>query len=177
MPPETSTAICACGATVIGLSGQPILAATCHCTSCREAAVVFAALPGAPQVRAGNGGTPFVLWRSDRARVTRGEENLREYRLQPDAPTRRVVAICCNTPVYLQFTKGHWLSIYAGRFEAPPPTEMHTMVRDRGPGADLDDGLPAAQTQPARFMWRLLAAWAAMGFRTPKPMPLPPLEV
>ena len=32
-------------------------------------------------------------------------------RLKPESPTRRMVAGYCDTPMFLDFTKGHWLTI------------------------------------------------------------------
>ena len=45
-----------------------------------------------------------------------GAEYLEEWRLKPNSPTRRVVATCCNSAMFLDFTKGHWLSMYRNRF-------------------------------------------------------------
>jgi hypothetical protein len=144
--PETTTASCLCGAALVELRGAPIVATCCHCTSCRAAGELLDRIAGAPPVRDSGGGTPYVLFRKDRVRCARGRELLVEHRLVPTSPTRRVVATCCGTALFLDFTKGHWISIYRGRL--------------RGGGTDA--------TAPTRFfMLRLLAAWVAMGFRTP----------
>ncbi len=166
---------CSCGQTALALTGAPILTAACHCQSCRTAAAQLAALPGATPVTDAQGGTPFVLWRKDRALVLRGAGHLREHRLRKGG-TRRVVAACCNAPLYLEFKGGHWLSVYAARFAPPPPVEMRTMLIDAEPGSIPDDGIPGAKRQSARFMLRLLGAWAATGFRFFRMEPLPALE-
>lgn len=166
---------CRCGKTALALRGTPILTATCHCTSCRQAAAELAALPGASPVTDANGGTPFVLWRKDRAQVVRGGDTLRAHLLR-EGGSRRVVATCCNAPMYLEFKGGHWRSLYAARFDAPPPVEMRTMLMDALPGSVPDDGIPGARRQSARFMLRLLGAWAATGFRFFRMDPMPPLE-
>ena len=95
---------------------------------------------------------------------------MREYRLTPASKTRRVVATCCNAPIFLEFSGGHWLSIYKDRFAKAdqPALDMRTMTRDRRPGVEFTDGLPSYKTHSGRFMWKLLTAWAAMGFRAPK---------
>jgi len=162
------TAACRCGQVRFETVGAPITTAICHCTSCQEAGRRIAELPGAPPTLDANGGTPFVLQRKDRARCTQGGERLEEHRLKPDAPTRRVIATCCNSAMFLEFAKGHWLSMYRDRFgDEAPPIEMRVMTRDRREGVVLPDDMPNYATHSGRFMWRLLVAWAAMGFRVP----------
>lgn len=75
--------------------------------------------------------------------------------------------------MFLEFTGGHWLSIYRDRLGADaPPVELRTMTRDRRAGVVFEDAVPSYETHSARFMWRLFAAWAAMGFRAPKLGPI-----
>jgi hypothetical protein len=152
--------------------GAPIISATCHCTSCQQAAAGFATLPGAPAVLNADGGTEYALFRKDRVVCVQGEALLRPHRLTPQAPTRRVLAGCCDTPMFLEFRSGHWLSIYRDRFGAhAPPIEMRLWTRNCPEGVTFSDDLPTYKTMSARFMWRLLAAWAAMGFRAPATRP------
>ena len=99
---------------------------------------------------------------------------LRAHRLTPKATTRRVLARCCNSPMFLEFKSGHWLSLYRDRFGADAPAvEMHTMTSDLPPNATLTDDLPSSRTQSIRFLWRLFVAWAGMGFRV---SPMQPIE-
>lgn len=167
---ETRTASCPCGAVTLKLAGKPIVAATCYCHSCQTAGQAFDALPGAPGVVDADGGTPYLLVRKDRIHWLSGSEQLDAHRLKSDAPTRRFVARCCNAPIALEFTKGHWLSIYSGRIAAAerPPVEMRTMIADRPDGVEFADDIPSYATHSGRFFWRLLSAWAAMGFRAPR---------
>lgn len=166
----TRIAACQCGQAALEVAGQPILAAICHCQSCQTAGAHLQSLEGAPPVLGRNDGTAFMLIRKDRVRCLRGAENLAEYRLKPDSSTRRVVAGCCNTPMFLEFTKGHWLSVYSDRFQPADKAvpELRTMTRDLRRPIENDEGVPAFATHSPRFMWRLLLAWAAMGFRAPK---------
>ena len=163
-------ASCGCGGVALEADGDPIVAAACYCTSCQEAGRKLETLEGAPAILNGEGGTAFVLQRKDRVHCLRGQDMLREFRLTPTSSTRRVVAACCNAPMFLEFTGGHWLSLYLGRFPPadPPALEMRTMTRDRRQGVEFSDGLPGYRTHSGRFMWRLLSAWVAMGFRAPK---------
>lgn len=168
-PGLTRTASCQCGAVTLKLGGTPIVAATCYCHSCQEAGRTFDALPGAPGVVGADGGTPYVLMRKDRLQWLSGSDQLDEHRLKPDSPTRRFVARCCNAPIALEFTKGHWLSVYSGRIpeDQRPAAEMRTIVGDRPEGVELPDDIPNYRTPTGKFMWRLLKTWAAMGFRAP----------
>jgi len=161
---------CRCGKVRIVVEGAPILAAECHCASCRQGAARMAVLPGGMSVAADNGGTPFVLYRKDRVRFAAGAELLGEFRLTPQSPTRRVVATCCDTPLFTEFQHGHWLSIYSSLWpEASRPVpQMRTMVSDLPDAKVLSGDIPNARTQPVGFMVKLLVAWAAMGFRVPK---------
>jgi hypothetical protein len=141
----------------------------CHCTSCRTAGRAFdARSPVAPIVDSG-GGTAVALWRKDRVRCIRGSEHLVAHRLRPEAPSRRMVAACCGTPIYGDFTKGFWISIYRGRAADAPVSSMRVMTSDVPAGTALpEDGLPRFRGRPAWFLLKLLATWARMGFRRPR---------
>ncbi|QEN90993.1 hypothetical protein FZC33_33930 [Labrys sp. KNU-23] len=161
---------CPCGQVVLEAVDAPIVAAVCHCTSCRTARERIEALPGAPAMAEDDGGTPFVLYRKDRVRCIKGAELLREYRLTPAARTRRVLAQCCNAPMFLEFERGHWLSLYRQRFAAAdqPALEMRVMTGKHRAGFERSDDMPSYASHSGRFMWKLLSAWIAMGFRAPK---------
>jgi len=159
---------CQCGKVVFGVVGAPILTASCHCTSCRRAGRAFEELPSAAPVLDAEGGSPVLLYRKDRVLCVAGRQYLQEHRLKPDSPTRRVLATCCNSAMFGDFTKGHWLSLYRKRFPAGvPPVEMRIMTKDRGAGVVLGNDVPSHKGFPARFLWKLLIAWIAMGFRKP----------
>ena len=161
---------CKCGAVELEVTGPPIMTVECCCTSCRTAAEVIDRLPGAPEVRADSGAVPFVMQRKDRLTFVSGTEHLREFRLTPDSKTRRVVATCCNTPVFTEFQGGHWLSLFGVLWPSGslPKLELRTMAGDLPEGARLPDDVPNARKHTAGFMWKLMAAWIAMGFRSPK---------
>jgi hypothetical protein len=152
------------------LDKAPILRAECHCTSCRTAGAQLQQLPAAKPLLEANGGTQFVLYRKDRVQFTRGMKLLREHRLTPSSPTRRVVASCCDTPVFLEFERGHWLSIYSRLWpeNQRPAIELRTMISDLADASALPNDVPNARRQSLSFMAKLLGAWVAMGFRVPK---------
>ena len=164
------TLTCACGKVHFELDRTPIVSAECHCTSCREAGARLEALPGAPAVREQNGGTRFVLYRKDRVRIVEGAGLLRAFFLAPTSTTRRVIAGCCNTPMFLEFKGGHWLSLYATLWPAQqrPLPQLRTMTSDRTSPEPLGDDIPSGPLQSATFFAGLLGAWIAMGFKVPK---------
>lgn len=162
---------CRCGAVEMEVKGGPIMSTECLCTSCRKAADLFESLPDAPRLRAATGGTRTEMYRKDRVRCLKGAANLREHRLNDKTKTRRVVATCCNTPIFLDFTDGHWIDLYGLLWpeDSLPPLEMRTMAGDlETPVAALPDDVPNHKTHSAGFFLRLLRAWVAMGFRRPK---------
>jgi hypothetical protein len=70
--------------------------------------------------------------------------------------------------MFLDFTKGHWLSMYRRRFSTDAPEiEMRVMTKDRRASVALADDVPNYRGHSGRFMMKLLAAWIAMGFRLP----------
>jgi len=166
---DNLSATCQCSKVKIETVGQPIIAAACYCTSCREAGRRFEQLPSAPPVLNATGGADYLLYRKDRIKCVAGQAYLEEHRLKPESPTRRVLATCCNSAMFADFTKGHWLTLYRNRFPAgAPPIEMRIMIRDRQDGVALADDLPNYESHSGKAMLRLLAAWAAMGFRRPE---------
>jgi hypothetical protein len=166
---RSNSAVCRCGETIIELAGDPIQSVVCHCESCRTAGLGFERDLGAAQVVSAEGGVAYCLYRKDRVRIVQGASHLREYRLKPESPTRRVAASCCGSPMFLDFTPGHWLTVFRDRLsgQAPEP-RMRIMTKDRPEGTALPRGIPAYGTHPPRLMIGLLAAWAGMGFRRPK---------
>lgn len=128
------------------------------------------ALPGATPLAEPNGGTRSVLYRKDRIRFVSGTDFLKVFRLTPDAKTRRVVATCCNTPVFMEFHGGHWLDLYGLLWPKGtlPPLDLRTMTGDLPDRAVLPDDVPNAKRQSVPFYAKLFRAWVAMGFRSPK---------
>ncbi len=168
-PMSTTSLACRCGQVQLAIEGAPILSAECCCNSCRAGGDRIASLPGAPQFRTPCS-TPYVLVRKDRVRFVRGAEHLRQFKLKPDAPTRRVVAACCNTPLFTEFQAGHWLSLYASLWPeaARPRMEMRNNAGDLPDPAVLPHDIPNHKVVGASFIVKLLLAFAAMGFRAPK---------
>ncbi len=161
---------CRCGKVKLAVSGKPIITAECYCTSCRTAGEKLQLLEGAGSVLSEHGGTHFVMYRKDRIRFLAGTENLKSYRLTASSSSRRVVASCCQTPVFLEFKGGHWLSLYSGLWpqERLPAIEIRTMTSDLPKNWVLPVDALNSKRHTLSFFRKLLTAWIAMGFRSPK---------
>jgi len=164
--PLTSRVIsCACGRVRCEAAGAPIVSAVCYCLDCQEGGRRIEALPNAPLVRDLDGGTPYLTFRDDRFRCLAGEELLEDHRLKPDSHTRRVVASCCNTGMFLKFDPGFWVSTYRLRYSgALPPIEMRTKVERRRSELPLPQDAPSFRGFPLRLISRLIATRLAMAF-------------
>ena len=168
MTDARTSASCRCGKVELQLVGAPILRGICYCASCQEAGRRHQAAPGADPVLAEDGGTDYVLYRKDRVRCVNGGDLLEERRLKPDSPTRRLFAHCCNTAMFLDFTKGHWLSLYRGCLPAHiPPPAMRMMTAERPAGVVLPNDIANYPGHSGKLMLKLLVAWIGMGFRRP----------
>jgi hypothetical protein len=165
---EDISAPCRCGKVELRIVGAPILRSVCYCASCQEAGRRDRVASGGHAVLAEDGGTDYVLYRKDRVRCVQGGDLLDERRLKPDSPTRRMYARCCNTAMFLDFTKGHWLAVYRGRLpDDIPPATMRIMTAERPQGVILPDDIANYPRHSWKFMRKLLRAWMAMGFRRP----------
>jgi hypothetical protein len=168
MTSEPTSALCRCGKVKLQIVGAPILRGICYCASCQEAGRRHQAESGADSVLGEDGGTDYVLYRKDRVRCIQGGDLLEAQRLKPDSPTRRMQAHCCNTAMFLDFTKGHWLAVYRNRFPGDmPPATMRMMTADRPAGVVLPDDMANYRRYSGKFILKLLGAWMAMGFRRP----------
>ena len=165
---EHLSATCQCGKVKFAVAGSPILTAACYCTSCQEAGRQIEQLASASPVLDPDSGTGFVLYRKDRVQCVMGQEHLEERRLKPDSTTRRVIAACCNSAMFLDVTKGHCLSMFRNRFPAAPPLELRVMTKERRAGVELVDDVPNYSGHSGKFMLKLITAWIAMGFRRPE---------
>ncbi|MEO9601568.1 hypothetical protein [Parasphingorhabdus sp.] len=156
---------CQCGKVRCQGIGQPILSGVCYCDDCQAGAKLLEALDSAPKVTEKDGGTHYLTYRDDRFRCIEGGDLLQAYQHSPDAPTRRMVASCCNTAMFLKFSKGHWTSSYARRFTGDIPTvEMRTQTQFRNSDLPLPDDAPSYRTFGLRLFLRLITSRIAMLF-------------
>lgn len=123
------------------------------------------ALDGAARIRDDDGGTHYLTYRDDRFCCVEGADLLKAHQKSPDSSTRRMVASCCNTAMFLKFAKGHWTSAYARRFTGNiPPVEMRTQTQYRKSSLPLPDDAPSYRTFGPKLFWRLFISRIAMRF-------------
>jgi hypothetical protein len=156
-------ASCKCGKTEWAASAKPIASVICYCDDCQAGAQQIEALTGAAHIARDDGGTPYVVLRRDRFQRISGTEPLVDLRLREGSPTKRVVASCCNTAIFLDFEKGHWVSVYRERIQTrPPEPTMAIQTRFRRPDAGAPLEVPAFSSFAPAFLWKLLLACLAM---------------
>ena len=163
MAGDVRIAACACGRVRCEAAGAPILTAVCYCSDCQAGGAAIESLADAPPIRDPDGGTPYLTYRDDRFACVAGADLLVAERLSETAPTRRMVAACCNTGMFLKFEPGHWISAYRLRFPEPlPPIEMRTNLRRRVSDLPLPGDAPGYRAFPLTLFWRLIRARVAM---------------
>ena len=167
-PPRTprKTARCACGSVELEAIGAPIMSVACYCESCQEGSRQIEALPNGRAVCGPDGGTAYVLYRKDRVEYPKGSRLLRGLKLREGSSTRRVVAGCCDSPMFLEFEKGHWLTMYRAAFRGDLPSlERRVHTRSRPAGVRLPNDVPNHRGYSLKFMGKLFGAWIAMLLR------------
>jgi hypothetical protein len=164
----THVAHCRCGAVEIGAWGKPIVVTACYCDDCQAAAQQIAASANSAPANA-DGGTEFMLFRRDRIACRRGAENLQAMRLTAASKTRRMIAGCCATPMYVGFDdKKPWVSAFRASFGVDaPPVEMRICTRFRQSNDKDNDDLPSHPGYPPAMILRILAVWPLTLFSRP----------
>ena len=160
---------CRCDAVEIGAWSNPLVVAACYCDDCQAASGRLAASANGAPVASADGGTEFVVFRRDRIACTRGAENLKVMRLRDATKTRRMVAGCCATPMYVSFDdKRPWVSAFRASFGADaPPVQMRICTRFRRTEDKAKDDLPEHKGYPAAMILRVLAVMPRMLFSRP----------
>jgi hypothetical protein len=154
---------CSCGKVKCQATGAPIATIACGCDDCQAGSRQIEALPHAPTIRDADGATEYVLYRKDRLECINGRDLLQDLRLREKSPTKRVVASCCNSALYLDFEKGHWLSVYRSRFTGTtPPLQMRIQTRTRPAAASAPSDVPSHPGFPLSLIAKILFARVAM---------------
>jgi hypothetical protein len=161
-----TTARCLCGSVELEAIGDPITSTVCYCDSCQEGSRQIEALPNGRPVCDPDGGTAYVLYRKDRVEYPKESQLLWGYKLRDESSTNRVVATRCDSPMFLNFEKGHWLSVYRTALRGDlPPLEMRVHTKSKPAGSDLPNDVPSYSGYSLKFMAKLFTAWIAMLLR------------
>ena len=164
MPESHVLASCACGQVIVRLDGPHIYCTACHCDDCQAAAHELEKLPTPEPVMDRCGGTPYVLHRRDRYAILQGSERLEPSKLRQDSPTKRMVARCCNSPMFVAFDNAqHWISVFRSRIDRGAP-KLQSRIAPKfseHPEA-LPNDVPAFKTFPIQLVMRILLARGQM---------------
>jgi hypothetical protein len=144
-----------------------MMSVACYCDTCQEGSSRIEGLPGAPSVREPHGGTEYVLYRKDRVAYVTGYELVKDYKLERNLKTNRVVASCCNSAIMMRFDDArHWVPIYRARLEPnAPEIQMRICTSFLRESVVLPDDVPAHRAYPAAFVRTLLSSWVGMLLR------------
>jgi hypothetical protein len=154
---------CVCGEVECVGTGAPIGTAVCYCDDCQAAARAIEALPGAARVADPDGGTALALFDTRNFTVVRGGDKLVAHRLRAASPTRRMIAGCCNSAMFLAFDRGpYWVSVMRDRFAGPAPAiEFRHMTKYRTTALPWPDDAPRSAGFAPRFILRTIVAGLA----------------
>ena len=124
---------CQCGAVELSAWGRPIMVNACYCDDCQTAARRLSASADSGRASRVDDGTEFMVFRRDRIACTRGADRLQAMRLTGSSKTRRMIASCCATPMYMAFDdKRPWVSAFRAPFGADaPPVQMRICTRSK----------------------------------------------
>ena len=165
-PKTHLTARCSCGSVEIEATGTPITSVVCYCESCQEGSRQIEALPNGGPVCDSNGGTAYALYRKDRVEYSKGTTLLRGYKLRDESSTKRVVATCCDSAMFMNFDDSkHWVPVYRARFRGDvPPLQMRICTKFKPDSSDVPSDVRSYSTFPLKFVAKLVAARIAMLF-------------
>jgi hypothetical protein len=149
------------------LRGAPIVGVACYCDTCQEGSRRIESLPNAPSVREPDGGTAYISYPKDRVTYTKGSELLKDYKLEQNPKTNRVVASCCNSAMLMRFDDArHWVPVYRARIGPNAPAiQMRICTSFMPEHGAIPNDVPSHRDYPAALMMKLLSSRVAMLFR------------
>lgn len=158
---------CECGRVEFEASGEPIVSAVCYCVDCQAAAKTIKDRFEKADVSENDGGTAYSTFHENQWVCVRGKDLLEGVTLNEKSPTTRYVASCCQSPIYLKFKHGFWVSTYRAQFRDPlPPLEWRNKIASRKSDLPFPDDIPRFKGFPLRLFWRLIKA--KLGQKTKK---------
>jgi len=153
---------CKCGQVKLDVTGKPFMVAGCYCDDCQAGWRRIEALENTAPVLDDRGGIENIYFRQDHIRVVQGEEFLQPFKLKPESPTRRVVANCCNTPMFTSREDYRFMSIVRARFGLDaPPVEVRYFTRYSPKQPFVSHDVPSYPGVPFRVKMKMLRAHLA----------------
>ncbi|MFM5950807.1 MAG: DUF6151 family protein [Novosphingobium sp.] len=155
---------CQCGAVECSGTCAPFLSAVCYCDDCQNAARQIEAIGKGPAISEPDGGTALCLIRDDQFTIEHGADLLKPHQLDPTSATCRMIASCCNSAIYLEFSDGRfWKSAMIGRIlGTKPPIEMRLCTKYRSSNLPWPDDAPRHAGFPLSAFARVGWQWLAM---------------
>jgi hypothetical protein len=160
---------CSCGSVALDAVGVPLASAVCYCDTCQAGSQQLEALPNADPIRDAAGGTPYLLYRTDRVRYVRGADLVHSLKLTESGATARVYAGCCNASMVMRFDDArHWVCVYRARFHGDvPPVQFRICTSFSRERAKIPNDVPSFAMYPLGLLRTLLAAKMATLFQRP----------
>lgn len=156
-PPYTSS--CKCGQVRFEAASSPAFNVVCYCTDCQAAGAALHTEMGCEAPCEADGGTSYSSFLEKDWHCVSGEDKIRGHKLKPDSPSTRYVASCCQTPLYLNYAPGFWVSTYRKPFtNALPPMKWRIKTSDRTSDLPYPDNIPRFKGFPLRLYGALLKA-------------------
>lgn len=149
---------CACGTVKFKALAKPIATAVCYCNDCQSAGEMLKDFDNTKPFQDPDGGTAYVTLHDKNWVAIEGEDCLSPLKLKPDSPTTRYITTCCQSPMFLKFNSGFWISTYRARYVVPPPLEWRNKTSRRRSKRPYPDDIPRFKTFPLRLFGRLLKA-------------------
>jgi hypothetical protein len=160
----TASVDCACGRVAVQAIGPPITSVVCYCNDCQEGARQLQLLPNAISIQEPDGGTAYLVYRKDRVTCLRGTSPLKHHKIRESSATNRVVASCCNSPMYLNFDDNkHWVDLYRSRCQGDVlPVRMRICTKFNPEGRTIPTDVRQYPHYPMALLIKLVLAEAAM---------------
>jgi len=150
---------CDCGQVRFEASANPACNVTCYCEDCQSAAKTLVKERGCENLLEADGGTSFSIFLEKDWTCVAGAERIEGHKLKADSPTTRYVSSCCQTPLYLKFGPGFWISSFRTAFKSDIPNlQWRIKTSHRTSSLPYPDTLPRFKGFPLRLYWALYRA-------------------
>ena len=116
MSKENYVSECKCGTVRYEATARPACNVVCYCDDCQSAGRVLVEESGCENPLDPDGGTSFSTFLEKDWKCVAGAEQVESHKLRENSPTTRFIASCCQTPIYLKYGPGFWVSTFRAPF-------------------------------------------------------------